>query len=88
LGRLRGSGISPLPISHETAQTIVEQFAARKTYLSSTEVIEIIRSSASPGRPSAVGARGQAQGLQDRERRNAYMVDPVYLAAWLKAREL
>ena len=68
-------GISPHAYSHETAQTIIGQLAARRTYVSSTEAIEIL------------GITRQTFCLWVREGKlkaikigNAYMVDPIYLA--------
>jgi excisionase family DNA binding protein len=69
---------------HETAQpTIVDQLAARKTYVSSTEAIGIL------------GITRQTFCLWVRQGKlaairigNAYMVDPTHLAAWLRAREV
>lgn len=71
-----------MPTSHETAPTIIEQLAARKTYVCSTEAIQIL------------GITRQTFCLWVREGKlttikigNAYMVDPVYLSGWLRARE-
>ena len=75
--------LSDMPTSHEPARTIIEQLAARKTYVSSTEAIEII------------GTTRQTFCLWVREGKlkallvgNTYKVDPVYLSNWLKAREV
>jgi hypothetical protein len=72
-----------MPTSHKTAPTIIEQLAARKSYVSSTKAISIL------------GIARQTFCLWVREGNltaikigNAYMVDPVYLSAWLRAREL
>ena len=69
---------------HETAQrTIIDQLAARQTYVSSTEAIGIM------------GITRQTFCLWIRQGKlaairigNTYMVDPAHLAAWLRAREV
>jgi excisionase family DNA binding protein len=72
-----------MPTSHETAQTIIEQLAARKTYVSSTEAIEILRITR---QTFCLWVReGKLKAIKIG---NAYMVDPIYLAAWLRSREL
>jgi excisionase family DNA binding protein len=70
--------------AQEAAQpTIIDQLAARKTYVSSTEAIDII------------GITRQTFCLWVRQGKlaairigNAYMIDPAHLAAWLRAREV
>jgi hypothetical protein len=68
---------------HETTQpTIIEQLAARKTYVGSTEAIGIL------------GITRQTFCLWVREGKlaalrigNAYVVDPAVLSAFLRARQ-
>jgi excisionase family DNA binding protein len=69
---------------HESPQpTIIQQLSVRKTYVSSTEVIDILRISRQTfcdwvraGRLPAIRSG------------NRYLVDPSVLASWLRAREL
>jgi Helix-turn-helix domain len=68
---------------HETPPTIIDQLASRKTYVSSTEAIGIL------------GITRQTFCLWVRQGKlkacrigNSYMVDPIYLSAWLRAREV
>lgn len=72
-----------MPKSHESATlpTIIDQLASRKTYVSSTECLDIL------------GITRQTFCLWVREGKlkalrigNAYVVDPVYLSQWLMAR--
>lgn len=70
--------------SHETSEpSIIEQLAVRKTYISSTECLNIL------------GITRQTFCLWVRDGKlkacrigNGYAVDPVYLSAWLRAREV
>jgi hypothetical protein len=72
-----------MPISHETAQTIIEQLAARKTYVSSTEAIEIIGITRQTFCLWVRGGKLTAIKIG-----NGYKVDPVYLSNWLNDREV
>jgi hypothetical protein len=69
---------------HETAQpTIVDQLAARKTYVSSTEAIGIMDITR---QTFCLWVRqGKLAAIRIG---NAYMVDPTHLSAWLRAREI
>jgi hypothetical protein len=72
-----------MPKPHETAPTIIDQLAARKSYVSSTECLDIL------------GITRQTFCLWVRTGKlkalrlgNAYVVDPIYLSGWLRAREV
>jgi excisionase family DNA binding protein len=69
---------------HDTIQpTIIDQLSARKTYVSSTEAIDIL------------GITRQTFCLWVRQGKlaavrigNAYMVDPSVLSSWLRAHQV
>ena len=70
-------------LQETTPPTIIEQLANRKSYVSSTECLDIL------------GITRQTFCLWVRAGKlaairigNSYMVDPVYLALWLRAREV
>jgi hypothetical protein len=73
-----------MPKLHETPQlTIIDQLAARKTYVPSTECLSILGISR---QTFCLWVRkGKLQAIR---LGNAYVVDPVYLSAWLRAREV
>jgi hypothetical protein len=73
-----------MPKPDETAQpTIIEQLAARKTYVSSTECLGILGITRQTFCLWVRTGKRKAPRLG-----NAYVVDPVYLSGWLKAREV
>lgn len=69
--------------SHAVAPTIIDQLAVRKTYVTSTEAISILRITR---QTFCLWVReGKLAALRIG---NAYVVDPVVLCAFLRARQV